>query len=185
MWCWAIPVALTLDIKRSNPAGKRLFGVAIISTISIGLFESWTRMFLGVHTLDQVIFAALIGIWLAFTFEYLVRKWLMDHIMKLNQNRTDDLLSLSALAIIATVFFVMFFGMEWIGYYFFAGSKYWTPNQTYIDNIMDKCEIYNISNPNVNVTEVTEEVIASFAQFEIPEGGECALPFGAYIGTLI
>ena len=80
MWCWAIPMALTLDVKRSNPAGKRLFGVAIVSTILIGLFEMWTRMFLGVHTLDQVIFAALIGIWIAFTFEFLVKRWLMDHI---------------------------------------------------------------------------------------------------------
>lgn len=52
MWVWTIPMALTLDLKRSNPTGKCMFIVAIILTIGLGVQEAWTRMFLGVHTLD-------------------------------------------------------------------------------------------------------------------------------------
>lgn len=89
MWCFAIPIAISLDIRRSNPHGKCMQVVAILTTLWIGISIAFTRMIMGVHSLDQVIFGGLVGVWIAFTFEFIVRKPLMGHIMHLNKNRTD------------------------------------------------------------------------------------------------
>lgn len=60
-------------------------------------------MVLGVHSLDQVLFAIMIAVWAAFMFEYCVRRDLMDHVMRLNQNKLDNVTKLSYLAIFATL----------------------------------------------------------------------------------
>jgi membrane-associated phospholipid phosphatase len=118
MWCFAVPIAISLDIRRSNPHGKCMQVAAVIVTLWIGISISWTRLILGVHSLDQVIFGALMGIWIAFTFEFIVRIRLMRHIMRLNKNRTKKILSLTLLFVIASVICLVTLLGEWFLYYF-------------------------------------------------------------------
>lgn len=84
MIAWAIPTAISLDIRRSNPSGYCMIAIAFVVTVIIGVAEAWTRMALGVHTIDQVWMGAVIGVWLAFTFEYILKKAMISHVLKLN-----------------------------------------------------------------------------------------------------
>lgn len=43
-------------------------------------FVGYSRMFNGVHTLDQVIYGALIGLWIAFFGHECVRNKLISHV---------------------------------------------------------------------------------------------------------
>lgn len=84
MIAWAIPSAIALDIRRSNPSGYFSLIIALVATVIIGVFEAWTRMALGVHTIDQVFLGAILGVWIAFTFEYTLKKGIIKHVLKLN-----------------------------------------------------------------------------------------------------
>ena len=58
------------------------------------------------------------GIWIAFTSEFIVRIWLMRHIMLLNKNRINKILSLTLLFVIATVICLWTLWGEWLLYYY-------------------------------------------------------------------
>lgn len=53
--------------------------------------------------MDQVIFGACIGLWLAFTLEFIVRKWMMSHIMDLHNNKSGEYLPLGIIAVLTSV----------------------------------------------------------------------------------
>lgn len=52
MIAWAVPTALFLDIRHSNPSGTCLIVTALFITLFVGIAEGWTRMALGVHSID-------------------------------------------------------------------------------------------------------------------------------------
>jgi membrane-associated phospholipid phosphatase len=118
MWCFAIPIAISLDIRRSNPHGKCMQLISIITTLWIGISIAFTRMILGVHSLDQVIFGGLIGVWIAFTFEFILRKPIMSHIRHLNKNRTEKVMPFTVLCVIASIATALVLWAEWFLYYF-------------------------------------------------------------------
>lgn len=64
---------------------------------------SWTRLIMGAHSVDQVLFGSMIGLWLAFTLEFIVRKWMMGHIMDLNKDLSLAYLPLGILAFLVSV----------------------------------------------------------------------------------
>jgi membrane-associated phospholipid phosphatase len=89
IWCVAIPAAISLDIRHSNPTSKLMPIVAFAITTVCAITEAWTRMILGVHSMDQVIFSIFIALWIALTFEYCIRKELMEHVLHLNQHKDE------------------------------------------------------------------------------------------------
>jgi glucan phosphoethanolaminetransferase (alkaline phosphatase superfamily) len=58
---------------------------------------------MGAHSVDQVLFGSLIGLWLGLTLEFIVRKWMMGHIMNLNKDRSRTYLPLGILAFLVSV----------------------------------------------------------------------------------
>ena len=52
MWCVAVPTAISLDIRHSNPTKKLFPFFAFVFTAACTYSEAWTRLVLGVHTLD-------------------------------------------------------------------------------------------------------------------------------------
>lgn len=103
MWCMGATTAIALDIMRSNPHGKCMYITAFIISLCIGLSVCWTRVIMGAHSVDQVLFGSLIGLWLALTLEFIVRKWMMGHIMNLNKDRSREYLPLGILAFLVSV----------------------------------------------------------------------------------
>lgn len=51
-----------------------LFILAIVYTGTIG----YSRLFLGVHSLDQVVYGWTLGTWSAFTIDFCLRQWFMN-----------------------------------------------------------------------------------------------------------
>lgn len=143
MFAWAVPAGIALDIRRSNPSGTLMIVIAFIITVVLGTVEAWTRMALGVHTLDQVAFGAVIGLWLAFTFEYCIRKDLMSHLMKLHTNKRDEIPQFKTLALCATGVAFLYIGSAMVIYRLTIGS--WTgawkgDNPEIRAIIIDKCQ---------------------------------------------
>ena len=124
MFAWAVPAGIALDIRRSNPSGTLMIVIAFIITVVLGTVEAWTRMALGVHTLDQVAVGAVLGLWLAFTFEYCIRKDLMNHLMKLHANKRDEIPQFKTLALCATGVAILYIGSAMVIYKLSIGS--WT-----------------------------------------------------------
>jgi len=47
--------------------------MAMGAVVANGLIVGYSRMFLGVHSINQVIYGLLLGAWLALTFNYCVK----------------------------------------------------------------------------------------------------------------
>ena len=86
--------------------------------LGTGLSVSWTRVIMGVQSLDQAIFGCFIGLWLAFTLEFSVRKWMMHHIMNLHKNEKNEFLPLGVLAILVSVGIFILIGIAIYIYYY-------------------------------------------------------------------
>jgi membrane-associated phospholipid phosphatase len=59
-------LVIALDYKQEG-RGKQ---VLIAAAILFGCLTAYTRVILGVHSIDQVVFGLSIGVWFAFAFEY-------------------------------------------------------------------------------------------------------------------
>jgi len=56
-----------------------LIASVVIYSLSIG----YSRLFLGAHSINQVIYGYSLGAWVAFSFNYIVKDDFLDHIDKL------------------------------------------------------------------------------------------------------
>ena len=71
--------ALALDFsstRRTTPMAKAL---ALAAAGAFSLSIAYSRLFLGVHSLNQVLFGLLLGVWLASTMEFCARRALFRH----------------------------------------------------------------------------------------------------------
>ena len=76
-----------LHLTRKELAGKAIGGPVFkilfaILAILIGLLVGYSRLFLGVHSWNQVFFGWQMGIWLAFTLEFCIKDQLFIHLDK-------------------------------------------------------------------------------------------------------
>ena len=90
--CLGIPLAAWLDYNSTammNPEAKwSAWYLRLIAFIPVLLFPAtiaYSRMFLGVHSLNQVLYGLSLGAWFAFSSEFLIRK----HMVKLIQDLID------------------------------------------------------------------------------------------------
>ena len=71
----AICLAMWLDLKGLIPE-RRWYWIQILfaaSVLSIPFIIAYTRLFLGVHSLNQVSFGLQLGAWFAVTSNYLIK----------------------------------------------------------------------------------------------------------------
>jgi membrane-associated phospholipid phosphatase len=78
MSCAQVLTTLFLDLNSNFKGRKSYLFIASMSVILT--FVGYSRMFNGVHTLDQVIYGALIGLWIAFFGHECVRANLFQHV---------------------------------------------------------------------------------------------------------
>jgi hypothetical protein len=70
--------------------------------VLIGVAIGFSRMLLGVHSLNQVIFGFVIGVWAAFTFHFCIRKPITSHIKNLS-DKTSQMMLITLVYILAVV----------------------------------------------------------------------------------
>ncbi len=73
-------VLLTMYLDIAKEKGWKKWWMFIPPYISVVGIVGYSRMFNGVHSLDQVIYGCLIGVWIAGTGHYCVRDQLYNHI---------------------------------------------------------------------------------------------------------
>ena len=73
MTAFCSALLFALDSGRSDKRIRILFALLFGSSVA------YSRLFLGVHSLDQVLFGSLIGIWLACTLHYICKAPLLRH----------------------------------------------------------------------------------------------------------
>ena len=82
MTTMAMSLTLWLDFKETSNSSSCTtskavgLALAILFPISIG----YSRLILGVHSLDQICFGLLLGVWIAMSMQYCVRPYLDQHI---------------------------------------------------------------------------------------------------------
>ena len=57
--------------------GMRLFMLVVALVFAFTI--AYSRLVLGMHSLNQIIFGLLLGTWLAFSFHFIGYDWVMNH----------------------------------------------------------------------------------------------------------
>lgn len=116
-----------LDLKEKKKGGLLAWGCFMPAYLSIVSIVGYSRMFNGVHSLDQVIYGGLIGVWIAGMGHQCIRDRLYTHIDKLNSEFKKGLR-------VATLWFVLSIGTCLASYYFcvhtFEVPALWLARQT-------------------------------------------------------
>ena len=76
--------------------------LAVIYSIIVG----FCRLFVGAHSMDQIIFGWLLGVWIALTYFTLIREYVHKHIQDLTTGQTTS--SNSVYYLISTGIFLAF-----------------------------------------------------------------------------
>lgn len=81
------PLLLWLDYQQNCNNGvfsyKLMKTIIFVISIAFGLSVGYSRLFLGVHSLDQVVFGYALGAWYSFTMHFCMRPYLMQHLTRL------------------------------------------------------------------------------------------------------
>ena len=105
--------------------------------IGFGASICYSRMFLGVHSLDQVLFGSLLGIWFSLTLHYCLRDLLREHI--------NDLLNKPYIGVKAFKYSLVAFGL-YLTYtivFFVLLIKLTVFNTEWEQQIQSKCGSHN------------------------------------------
>lgn len=158
-----------------NPSGHSLFSMSLCLTfylslysqlsriqkviggflsVSISLAIAFSRILLGVHSLNQVIFGLVIGIWATFTFHFCVRKPFFSHIKNLSD-------STSKLMLLASVYI---FAVAIVCVIYESTTPYIDP--IWVKHISEKCSVeklaHSFQHQGVNVIGVMTMGVGSY-----------------------
>ena len=158
-----ISMLVALDLIEDYVTETNVKVLVLATSLLFGASVGYSRLFLGVHGLNQVYFGALMGLWIALTIHYVLRNAVMHHlksILSLDETRYSKLL--------ITCFgfmFVMYTGM--IQY----TNSFEAQNLTeWSTRILEKCG--------------AEELEEAFANYSLLSLGNANIGFGAYLGFL-
>ena len=74
--------------ERKYPIWKKVLFISLAATFS--LICGFSRLFLGAHSMDQIIFGWLLGAWLAFTYFAIIRDYVHKHVNDLTTGQTTS-----------------------------------------------------------------------------------------------
>lgn len=109
MTSMCVCMLLWLDYVYSNPESSGLRKTLLfIAAMCFALAIGYSRLILGVHSVDQIVYGLLIGVWIACTMQFCVRYYYENHVKNLLQNRQRDF---TTCLVASTIFFaVVIFG---------------------------------------------------------------------------
>eukprot|EP00347_Sterkiella_histriomuscorum_P008440 403345086 len=146
--------------------------LGVICIVSYPLIMAYDRLFMGVHTIDQIIFGLQLGYWLAFYFHFCYKKAIQVHVHRLLAS--DPWLSnrfmIGKYALNVTVFFFVFAMGSQILAFSYTYYTFKTP-QEWIDRLASKCSSPSLFN--------------TFEYMSLYYTGGTAAGYGAYMGLLL
>lgn len=146
----------------------------LLAVLAFAFNVAWSRIVLGMHSYNQILFGLLLGLWLALTFFYLGYEPIMEHGIELIENKTfngnDRKIKLFQSTAVCFGTFLFLMVIQIANYLIFRNKA---PAQTqWIINITEDCG----EPPNSST---------AFMALALQQTGEVALGFGAYYGTVI
>jgi len=92
---YTLLVALDSIAENSNKAGL------LSGTVIFGASLTYSRFFLGLHSIDQIIYGSLLGIWLATSLHCIFRADVIKHLNKVLELVDQDYTSNSVYALVS------------------------------------------------------------------------------------
>lgn len=135
----------------------------------ISFLIGFARLYVGVHSIDQIIYGWQLGIWLAYYFNFCLRDFIIHHITYLVVRSHQNKLNTKKYVVWSSVVFIVVFSVQWIDY-LIVEDTFVVP-QEWIDNLALQCG----SRDQNNTLQYKSLVYA----------GLCALAYGAYLGVLV
>lgn len=154
--------------RRSN---LPLYVFAAFLTFSLTTLIAYARLYVMVHTINQIIYGVQLGLWLAFYFHYGLRTYILTHIENITVDYKDPQLRYSRYILISSVIAILAFGSQIITYFIVDAT--FTPPQLWIDNIAVKC--------GKDVEH--DKDILNYKSVVL--SGTCVATYGSYLGILL
>lgn len=85
------------------------YAVAVIFTILLPLTICFARLYVGVHSIDQIMYGFLIGVWSALYFHYCLRDSVLNHIHNILENPNSHAINYRKYIIVSTLIFLFSF----------------------------------------------------------------------------
>ena len=106
----------------------------LLVAIVFGLTIGYSRILLGVHSWNQVVFGWSLGIWIAFTLHFCVKEQIVENAWNLlsGEETRFATMTIRCLVLLSGIMFVSIFDF-WIIDSMIVSEKSWT------DNITEKC----------------------------------------------
>ena len=164
------PLLLWLDyhdqFKIGFLAHSFVKGTLLLLGLLFGLTIGYSRLFLGVHSLDQVLYGYLLGLWFTITWHYLVKNKLMFHVNTIILGRVKKY---SVLYGSVSALFAVTILLSMVNYAI-VNATFVSP-QSWTDEIIEKCG--------------AEKMSGAYQNHSLLDLGEVSPGFGAYYGLLL
>jgi membrane-associated phospholipid phosphatase len=174
----AYPMLWYLDIFETRKKNEQLEGkmtpgqiIAFIAVFLYSFLVGFARLYVRVHSWNQIVFGWQLGIWLAFYFHFCLRDKLIAHIDFITASAKMMNDKRQRLIIWATVIWLSTIAIL-VGTYY-ASTVFSPPNPAWTAMIEEKC-------PSKRIAEK-----AFYADNSIRMAGPSLIPFGAYLGIIM
>ena len=113
--------------------------IFLVLALTFGSYIAYTRVVLGVHSINQVLFGLMLGVWYAGTAHFIVNKPLKKLIRSCIEGKETRLLRLF---LISTAIYVTLITVQVIN---FEHMKDYKNPAEWIKNVSEKCNFYDMS----------------------------------------
>ncbi len=143
--------------------------LSYLTAIGFPLLVGFSRLYNGVHTMDQILYGLLLGLWLAISLHLLVRDFLLSHIKSLLK-RTEQYTNgdLSKFYLISSLIAMALFVTLSLTFYI-VDAEFSVPLD-WKQRLLNKCK--NSESPFM------------FGMSSLVQGGAVLILYGAYLGVL-
>lgn len=148
-----------------------------VVAITFGLTIGYSRLFLGMHTMNQIVFGLLLGVWIALSWHFIFCESLIKHshdlvtgtCFGLNANDSERKGKLVKISLITLLLFVILMAVQIVNYFIVNPNIVIDPE--WIIEISAKCDPTKLND--------------AFETKSLLQTGLIALGFGAYYGCVL
>jgi uncharacterized membrane protein required for colicin V production len=77
--------------------------LSVLICVMLAASISYSRILLGVHSLNQVLFGTILGIWFACTFHFVVRKKIVEYVNSISNKTSTNSVVVIYVCVIALI----------------------------------------------------------------------------------
>lgn len=93
LWATGFHWFLFLDICHASQGPKRsklTYAILLFFTLALSFLIGFARWYVGVHTVNQIVYGWLIGLWIAFYLHFCIRDQIIHHVDSMLEGKIKD-----------------------------------------------------------------------------------------------